>query len=219
MYLETNGIRLYYEKSGSGPVLLLLHGNGETHRIFDTAMEALCHHFTVYAIDTRGHGESSAVQEFHYEDMTGDIYGFITQLGLDRPALYGFSDGGIVGLLVAIRYPHLLSSLIISGANTHPTGVKRGWLLLFRLIYFFKRSPLFKLMLTEPDISANMLGSIVTPTHITAGSRDLIRNRHTRMIHENIPGSTLKIFDHESHGSYIINSDKFAGYLIHLLAK
>ena len=219
MFLEANGIRLYYEKSGSGPALILLHGNGETHHIFDRAVESLAYHFTVYAIDTRGHGESSPVREFHYDDMADDIVAFITQLGLHQPALYGFSDGGIAGLLVAIRHPGLLSRLIVSGANTNPEGVKRGWFVLFRLIYALSRSPLFRLMLTEPDITAAMLQSVTVPTHITAGSRDMIRDTHTQMIRQNIPDSTLKIFEGETHSSYIANSGKIAAYLIDLLAK
>jgi pimeloyl-ACP methyl ester carboxylesterase len=219
MFLETNGVRLFYETSGSGPALILLHGNGETHRIFDTAVETLRQHFTVYAIDTRGHGSSSPAGEFHYADMADDVYGFITQLGLERPALYGFSDGGIVGLLLAIRHPGLLSALVVSGANTRPSGVKRRWLCLFRLMHAFKRSPLLALMLTEPDITADMLKSIATPTHITAGSRDMIRPRHTQLLHSSIPGSTLKIFRGETHSSYIVNSDKIAEYLIERLAK
>jgi pimeloyl-ACP methyl ester carboxylesterase len=219
MHLKTNGIRLNYEKSGNGPALILLHGNSETHHIFDNAAISLAHHFTVYAIDTRGHGESSPVREFHYDDMADDIVAFITQLGLHQPALYGFSDGGIVGLLVAIRRPDLLSRLIISGANTNPAGLKPSWFVLFRLIYTFNRSPLLKLMLTEPDITADMLQSVTVPTHITAGSRDMIRNTHTQMIHRHIQGSTLKTFQGETHSSYIVNSEKIAAYLIGLLAK
>jgi len=219
MFLETNGIKLFYEKTGSGPALILLHGNGETHHIFDIAVENLRQHFTVYAVDTRGHGESSPVREFHYEDMADDIYGFISQLGLRQPALYGFSDGGIIGLLLAARHPGLLSRLIVSGANTHPTGIKWRHLFYYLMLYILKRSPRLKLMLTEPHITAGMLNSIATPTHMTVGSRDLIRKRHTYSIHGNIPGSTLKTYENETHGSYIVNSDKISGYLINLLTK
>jgi pimeloyl-ACP methyl ester carboxylesterase len=219
MFLETNNIRLGYQKSGSGPALILLHGNGETHHIFDKASEALRHHFTVYAVDTRGHGESTPVNEYHYNDMANDIYGFISQLGLVKPVLYGFSDGGIVGLLLAVRHPDLLSHLIVSGANTNPSGVKKGWFYLFKLLYAFTRSSQIKLMLCEPHITADMLRSIATPTHITAGSRDLVRVQHTQMIHDAIPFSTLKIFESETHSSYIVNSDKISEYIIGLLVK
>ncbi len=214
MTLEANGIELYYEKQGKGPDLIMLHGNGETHSIFNTSIDVLKDYFTVYAIDTRGHGQSSLVNEYHYEDMAEDIYCFANQLELDRPILYGFSDGGIIGILLAIKYPELFEKIIISGVNTTPEGMKKGWLILFKIIYFFTRSAKFKLMISEPNISNDMLGKIVTPTYITAGDKDLISKEHIENVHNNISNSTLKIFENEDHGSYIINSDKIGKYII-----
>ena len=219
MYFETGGIRLYYEVTGDGPPLIMLHGNGETHRIFDEAVCDLCKHFTVYTIDTRGHGQSSPVTEYHYDDMAQDIYRFITQLDIQRPMLYGFSDGGIVGLLIAIRHSGLLAQLITSGANVKPSGVKKRWLLLFRLIYIVSRSPQMKLMLTEPRITQDELHTISTPTLLTAGSRDMISAAHMRMIHDSIPGSELFIVRGATHSSYIVHSNEIAALLIDRFAK
>ena len=219
MFFESHGIRLYYEIMGDGPPLIMLHGNGETHHIFDEAVHDLREHFTVYAVDTRGHGQSSPATEYHYDDMAEDIYRFITQLGIERPMLYGFSDGGIVGLLLAIRHPGLLSQLVASGANTEPSGVKKGWLLLFRLIYAASRSPQMKLMLTEPHISPDELHTITTPALLTAGSRDMISAVHTRMIHEAIPDSELVTIHGATHSSYIVHSSEIAALLIDRFAK
>ena len=169
MFINVNGINLFYQKTGYGQPLILLHGNGESHHIFDKAVDVLKNHFTVYAIDTRGHGESSSAQEYHYDEMADDIYRFISWLEIKNPALYGFSDGGILGLLVAFHHPGLLSNLIISGANTDPKGIKKGWLFLFKTIYTITRSPKFKLMLTEPNITDDMLKTISVPTYVTAG--------------------------------------------------
>ena len=57
------------------------------------------------------------MSEFHYSDMAEDVKCFIEALKLEKPVLYGFSDGGIVGLLVVSTYPGLLSRLIVSGAT------------------------------------------------------------------------------------------------------
>ncbi len=219
MFFECGTIRLYYEVEGSGPPLILLHGNGETHRIFDEAVRDLRAHFTVYAVDTRGHGQSSPVTEYHYDDMTEDIYRFITQLDIKQPLLYGFSDGGIVGLLLAMRYPGLLSQLVASGANIEPAGIKKRWLLLFRLLYALSRSPQMKLMLTEPHITSDALRTISTPTLLTAGSRDMILAAHTRMIHTAIPDSELFIIHGATHSSYIVNSNEIAALLIDRFVK
>lgn len=219
MLITVNGVNIYYEVHGndSNRALILLHGNGEDHHILDEAVELLRKKYCVYAIDTRGHGQSSPITEFHYDDFMEDLYQFIMELGLKTPIVYGFSDGGIIGLLLAAKYPQLLSALVVSGANTRPQGLKKGWLRWFRLTYFFKRKPLYKLMLEEPDITQQMLQKIQVPTFITAGSNDLIRDEETQKIHQNIKGSTLKIFEGEDHGSYIVHNEKIGSYLLEVL--
>jgi len=124
MRVEVNGIGIYYEIAGEGPPVILLHGNGEDCRIFDRLVEELKRTNTVFSIDTRGHGKSDPVDSFHYSDMVEDIVSFIDSLKIERPILYGFSDGGIVGLMLASKYPDLLSGLIASGPNLTPKDMK-----------------------------------------------------------------------------------------------
>ena len=219
MLAETGRIRLYYEKSGEGEPLLLLHGNGEDHHIFDPMIKELGKYFTVYSIDTRGHGKSTQVKELRYREMAVDIYRFIMKLKLDRPILYGFSDGGIIGIMLAAKYPGLLSKLIISGANTTPAGMKRIWHFMFFFIYHITKSNQYKMMLKEPDITRSELRSIQIPVCITAGEKDMIKHNHTEYIHRNIRGSSLKIFSGETHESYIIKNRKMLKYLIKILTE
>ena len=214
MIIFVNSIHLFYEKCGEGSPLILLHGNGESHRIFDRAIPILSRHFTVYALDTRGHGESDPVSEFHYSDMAEDVKCFIEALSLKKPILYGFSDGGIVGLLVASNYPGLLSKLIVSGANTVPEGLRCGWLRLFRLAYRITRDPKIGMMLTEPNISKEDLSRIEIPSVILAGSRDLIQEEHTRSIAEAIRNSSLFVLKGENHMSYVVHSEKIAKLIL-----
>ncbi|MBR4068174.1 MAG: alpha/beta hydrolase [Clostridia bacterium] len=214
MELNTpNGI-LYYEESGSGQPLILLHGNGEDHHIFDAAVPLLADRFRVIAVDSRGHGQSFPVSEYHYRDMAEDIHLLIDILGLEKPLICGFSDGGILALLLAVQYPELLGGIIACGVNTKPQGLKPFWLTVFRVIYFFDRSPLFRLMLTEPDITAEQLGRIRCPVLITGGSRDMISRRHLEEIASRIPGAQLQILPGEGHGSYIVDSSKIAGLIL-----
>lgn len=210
MELETKQGKLFYQVSGSGAPLLLIHGNGEDHHIFDAAVPVLSKQFRVCAIDSRGHGQSFPVEEYHYWDMAEDICCLIETLGLEKPLLCGFSDGGILGLLLASRYPELLGGVVACGVNTRPEGIKPGWLLLFRLMYFCNRSPLFRLMLTEPDITPEQLGSITCPVLITGGSRDMISRKHLAETAAAIPGARLEILPGETHGSYIVGSEKIA---------
>ena len=214
MQVTVNNINLFYTCQGTGAPLIMLHGNGEDHTIFNEAIAVLSESFTVYAIDTRSHGQSEKTAELHYDDMAEDVRCFIEELGLEKPVLYGFSDGGIVGLLLAIRYPNLLSKVIGSGVNVNPDGLVKGWHVIFKIIYAFNRSPLFKLMLTEPDITADELGKITTPVYLTGGSKDMIRREHMQWIADSIPGAKLTILDGQKHGSYIIRSKRIAELII-----
>lgn len=209
MILAVGAVELFYEKQGKGRPLILLHGNGEDHHIFDESVDALAKEWTVYRPDSRGHGQSSPVREFHYQDMAEDIISMIEELQLVRPCLYGFSDGGIIGLLIAAQRPELLSGLIISGANLNPKGLKRFPLWMYRAAWFFSRSPKLRLMLTEPNLSQEDLARISVPVWVTAGQRDVIRKEHTKRIAEAIPVSGLRIAQGESHSSYVLRGSTF----------
>lgn len=210
MEICVNKVRIFYEQEGSGRPVILLHGNGEDHQIFREAAEVLRDSFTVYLPDSRGHGQSGPAEEFHYMDMAEDVKAMIEALDLKQPALYGFSDGGIVGLLAASRYPRLLSALMVSGANTSPGGIKRKWMRLFQEEYQRTRDPKLKLMLREPHITEKQLSKIQIPVLVTAGSNDMIRRRDTEKIARCIPDSSLKILKGEDHGSYIVHQRKAA---------
>jgi pimeloyl-ACP methyl ester carboxylesterase len=208
MKKTVNGIELWYEKTGNGSSILLLHGNGESHGIFDALTAQLQGDYTVYALDSRDHGESEKTKDLSYDLMMEDTTAFIRALELEKPILYGFSDGGIIGLLLASRYPQMLSKLIVSGASLNPDSTRKKWLILFKVLYFFNRDKKFRLMLTEPDIHKEDLQKISVPTLVLAGERDMIREADTRFIAENIKGSTLKIIPKEGHMSYVIHSPK-----------
>lgn len=217
MNIHVNGIDLNYEACGSGPPILLIHGNGESMEIFDRLIPSLSEHYTVYAIDSRGHGKSSPVKELHYKDMAEDLACFIRELSIERPLFYGFSDGGILGLLLASTYPELLSGVLASGANVTPDGLFPKDLRIMKLIYFFTRSPKFRMMLTEPNITPEDLGRISIPVHLLAGSRDMIREEHTRAIAEAIPNCSLRILPGETHSSYVVHSEKLYPLLTEIL--
>lgn len=208
MKIKVNNVELYYEEYGTGNPIILLHGNQETHEIFDKLIEQLKKKHKVYAIDSRCHGQSENPTEISYNLMCEDIIQFIKELKIEKPILYGFSDGGIIGLLIAIKEPDILSNLIISGANITPDVFTTFDLILTKLFYFFTRSKYIKMMLDEPNISIEELQRIIIPVHVLAGEKDVIKLEHTKLIADNIKNSTLEIIPKENHGSYIIHSEK-----------
>ena len=216
MYIKVNGVKLFYEVKGSGRDLILVHGNGENHHIFDWLVDVLKDNFKCYCIDSRGHGQSSKVNEYNYHVMANDVIALIEELGLQEVAYYGFSDGGIIGLIVASQ-TNLIKDLIISGANLNPNGLKNNVYLMMKLEYFFKRDPKVKLMLTQPNITHDDLAKIKARTLVLAGSNDVVKEKHTIEIVNYLSNSELMILSGENHSSYVIDSTKLApiilGYL------
>ncbi|MBQ6163231.1 MAG: alpha/beta hydrolase [Clostridia bacterium] len=217
MDLIVNGVRLYYEKTGAGRPLVMVHCNSMDHKIFRRAVKKLSRRFCVYCPDSRDHGRSEKVKTLHYTDMAEDMYAFITSLGLEKPVFYGFSDGGIIGLLLASAYPELLSALIVSGASLNPDSTKDLPMRFFKLWSHVDRSDKMRIMMREPDITDDILKRIVVPTFVTAGERDVIKLSHTKHIAESIPGAKLKIFQKTGHAGYIVNSDKIADYILSVI--
>ncbi|MFT4106520.1 MAG: alpha/beta hydrolase [Lacrimispora sp.] len=215
MYIEVNGIRMFYRVSGNGPAIVLVHGNGEDHRIFHETAELLERDYTVYALDSRGHGKSSGGDAFGYEAMAEDVAAFIRACKLKSPLYCGFSDGGIIGMLAAIKYPDIFSKMVICGANTEPRGLKGFWLMFFTLMEKLRPDPRTRMMLVEPHITGAQLGRISIPVLVVAGEKDLIREDQTRYLASKIKNSYLKILPGEGHGTYIVHSRK----LYHVMKK
>ena len=213
MFQHVNGIQLYYEVTGNGSPLVMVHGNGEDHTIFNEAVEVLKDRFTVYTVDSRDHGQSTKVSELHYSDMADDLLVFMNDLDLRDVTFYGFSDGGILGLLLAQKTDRV-SRLIVSGANLTPDGVKSGLRLFIRIMYFFTKDSKLRMMLNEPHITAQSLSEIRIPTTVIAGEKDLIRKSETEAIAAAIPGSKLRIIKGEGHGSYIVHKTRIAELIL-----
>ena len=219
MYIQLNGQILYYEKTGEGQPFLLVHGNDESHEIYDVLRSQLCEHYTVYAIDSRGHGLSATPKELHYIDMAEDIAAFIDALELERPLFYGFSDGAIVGLLLASLYPNKLDKLMISGANLSPKDLKGSMYRSLKKEYKKSHQELHRLMLEEPNITEEDLHDITVPTLVLAGEKDLVKKKVTQKIAQHIEHATLVILPGEDHSSYVEHSDKLYPILMDFLKK
>ena len=195
-------IELFYTKTGSGPPLLLLHGNGEDGTYFVHQVEEFSRDFTVYAIDTRGHGQSPrGGAPFTISQFADDLLAFMDRQGLPRADILGFSDGGNIALIVARRHPDRVRRLILNGANLDPKGVKPLVQLPIVLGYHFAslskspkakaRAELLGLMVNEPHIDPAELGKLSMPVLVIAGTRDMIRENHTRLIANRIPNARL----------------------------
>ena len=197
-------IQLHFTQTGSGFPLLLLHGNGEDCTYFTHQIPALSPSFTVYAIDTRGHGRSpKGTAPFTLSQFADDLLSFMDQQGLEQADLLGFSDGGNIALIFALRYPHRVRRLVLNAANLFPEGME-PWLLedLVREHRALARpetpeelhqKQLLELMLREPQIDPAELSALTCPALVIAGDQDMILESHTRLIANSVPGAMLSI--------------------------
>ncbi len=217
MFIKVNDIELYYEVLGKGEPLIMVHGNSEDHTIFDTASEVLSKNFTCYLIDSRGHGNSTKTNNLDYRIMAEDIYAFVKALNLEGCSYYGLADGGIIGLIVASKYPELLKNLIISGVNTNPRGIKPWTYYAFKMFNFFHPTARFKMLLEQPNIKDEELQQIKSKTLVLIGNHDLVLEEHVKHIASQIKNATLNIIDGEGLGSYVVHREKIAHIITEFL--
>ena len=199
-------INLNYEELGTGRPLILLHGNGESHEYFGAQITWFADDRRVIAVDTRGHGKSPmGTAPFSLYTFADDLRDFMSTNNIPRADILGFSDGGNIALLFALKYPSMVDRLVLNGANLNFFGLtfKTAAMILAMYIKYSvcapfsekaaKNKALFRLMVKEPSIDPDELKSLRMPVLVICGSHDMIARRHTKLIANNIPTSTLKM--------------------------
>ena len=209
--IELSDMTMHYAVYGDqGYPLILVHGNGGNKNSLKEAAEYLASDYKVYVIESRCHGQSSDPGVISYDLMAKDIKEFIEALGLEKPYLMGHSDGGINALTVAYTYPDLLGAFISCGANTTPDTFKFYFPLGVRIFNLMKPNKLNDMMLTLPQMNAELLSKITCPAYIVAGEYDIMWLSDSVFIHESIPGSKIAIIKGANHSSYISQNGKQA---------
>jgi len=206
-----NGINLYYEIYGSGKPLILLHGNGGSISGQGGRIEYFKKYFKVIAIDSRSHGKSGDTtnEPLTYLQMASDVKILMDSLKTDSAYVWGQSDGGIIGLLLAINYPYKISKLATFGANIFPGGkavfdeIDKMIRDTLKTTKDIKTKNLYSLMAYQPNITERDLKKIKCPVLIMSGDRDAIRLEHSIKIFNNIENSNFFVMPGATHfGSY-----------------
>ena len=215
-----NGIELYYAVYGSGPPVLLIHGGLGYADIWSSQIADLSKDHTVIVADSRGHGRSTRNAEpYSYDLMSSDYLALLDYLKIDKVALVGWSDGGIIGLDIAIHHPERLTKLFAQAANSKVEGVIptvmenktfAGYIEKAGKVYE-KISPtpgeynafveqIGAMWASQPNWSDDDLKKITTPTAIVLGDHDeAISREHTDYLAKTIPGAELVILKDASH--------------------
>jgi pimeloyl-ACP methyl ester carboxylesterase len=223
-YLNTRGIRLYYETYGEGAPLLMLHINGGSIANFANQIPYFATRYHVIAVDTRAHGKSTDPGDsLTFEQMADDFNALLDSLHLDSCYVVGWSDGGISGLQLAIRHPEKVKKLVVSGPNIFPdtTGlVPYIYHYLERLADTLRHKPptaevknqlkIIELDLKEPrHMTLDQLQSIRCPTLVMGGDHDGIPSYHFLLISQHIPQSYLWIVPNSGHSVAIYKMGQF----------
>ena len=201
-------IQLHYEECGSGDVLILLHGNGENGGYFEHQMPAFAQRFRTIAVDTRGHGKSPrGTAPFTISQFADDLNAFMDRLGIEKAHLLGFSDGANIAMAFARKYPWRVDRLVLDGGNLNPWGVKLpvqipivfGYLSCALISLFDKKAvskrEMLGLMVNQPRLRPRDLTGLTMPSMVMAGTRDMIRDSHTRKIAAALPEGRLCLLD------------------------
>ena len=211
----------FFIEKGQGDPLILLHGNGEDCSYFKGQINAFSKQYHVYTPDTRGHGKTPrGSRPFTIRQFSEDLLCFMDERRIEKAHLLGFSDGGNIAMIFAIQHPERLNRLILNGANLNAGGVRRTTQIPIEIGYRIARcfsvrseqaklnAEMLGLMVNDPDIKPEELGSIRAETLVIAGTRDMIRREHTKLIARSIPDSHL-VFIRGSHFIADKNPEEF----------
>ena len=235
-----NGIRIWYAVFGDGEPVILVHGAFGNSNYWGLQVPALARHYKVIVLDSRGQGRTTWSSEpprsFHL--MASDILALMDALHIGKAALVGWSDGGIIGLDIAIHHPERLAKLFAFGANSDPSALKDD----------IEQQPAFSEYLsrtkdeyqrlspapnqlkafseqldhmedTEPHFTDNELRNIKVPTWIVDGDRDeAIKREDTDHMARIIPGAGELILPNVSHFAMLQDPEQFNEALLHFLS-
>ncbi|MEG0495645.1 MAG: alpha/beta hydrolase [Eubacterium sp.] len=207
MNINVNHVDLYYKKTGEGSPLILLHGNGEDHCIFDAIAMKLKKTFTVYAIDSRNHGQSQKTEDYSYAAMAEDIKCFIQKMNLGKADIIGFSDGAIIALMLAMKHENLVRKMALLGVNLTPDDFTKESFQFIKDTYETTKDPLFKMMLEQPNIDLESVKTVAIPTLIVGGENDIFKPETFQNLEAALPNAALKIMPGCGHDDYIVGKD------------
>lgn len=223
-YYKIRGIDVYAEQYGSGKPLLIIHGNGGSIRSMASIIPYFSQRYKVIAVDSRAHGKSiDNGDSLSFEMMADDEAALLDEMHIDSAYVIGWSDGGIVALLLAMRHPSKVAKLASTGANLWPDStalIPSSWKSMknrYDYLHAKERTTpearnnwkIFMLDWRQPNIPLTALHTIQCPSLIISGDHDVIVLKHTVDIFQNIRTAWLWIVPDSGHATLIQHTDDF----------
>jgi pimeloyl-ACP methyl ester carboxylesterase len=223
-YYDIRGFKMYAEVYGEGDPILIIHGNGGSISNFVYNIPYFSKKYKVIIADSRSQGKSvDTGDSLTYEMMADDYSALLTAMNINSANVIGWSDGGINGLLLAIRHPEKVKKLAVTGANLVPDTnavFKEVWDIIEPSYKKMKAKAnktaaeknewkLLRLLWEQPHIPTAALGKITCPTLVIGGDHDVIKEEHTMLIYHSIPKAYLWILPNSGHSTPVVYKDIF----------
>jgi pimeloyl-ACP methyl ester carboxylesterase len=236
--VEANGISIHYAIYGHGAPVIFLHGGLANSDYWGDQVPAVAAHHTVILMDSRGHGRSSRdARPYGYDLMADDVVALMDDLKVPKAGIVGWSDGGIIGLDLAMRHKNRTGKVFAFAANTVTSGVVEG----------VEKNPTFaayiaragreyakysatpreyeafvqqvsKMWAEEPNWTDAKLKVIDTPVLVVDGDHDeAIKRARTEYIAATIPHAGLLILPNVSHFAFLQDPRLFNFAILHFL--
>ncbi len=217
---DVNDIKMYYAEYGAGDPILFIHGGLGNADVWGAQVADFAKDHLVIVADSRGHGRSTRSQQpFGYDLMTSDYVALLDYLKIGKVTLVGWSDGGIIGIDMAMKHPEKLTRVIAQAANVTTDGVKPDVMsnktfndyINVAGEYYKKLSPtpneydafvnqISQMWAMQPAWTAADLGKITVPVTLAIGDHDeAVKLDHTEMMAKEIRGAKLVILKDASH--------------------
>jgi len=237
-HIKANGINIYYAIYGRGSPVIMLHGGLANSDYWGNQIRGLAQYHTVIVMDSRGHGRTTRDSEpYGYDLMADDVVAIMDVLKVPKASIVGWSDGGILGLDLAMRHPSRIARIFAFAANTMTSGVKDG----------VEKNPIFaaflertrheyeaysatpkdydafaaqmgKMCATQPNWTNKQLRAITAPVLIVDGDHDeAIKREHTEYIASTIAGAGLLILPNVGHFAFLEDPELFNYTILHFL--
>ena len=235
---DANGIKIHYAIYGHGSPVIFLHGGLANTDYWGNQVPAVAAHHTVILMDSRGHGRSTRdARPYGYDLMADDVVALMDVLKIPKADIVGWSDGGIIGLDLALRHKDRVGKVFAFAANTKTSGVVEGVEKNPTFAAYIERAgheyaehsatpkeydafvdQISKMWADQPNWTDDQLKTIDTPVLVVDGDHDeAIKRAHTEYIAATIPHAGLLILPNVSHFAFLQDPDQFNFAILHFL--
>ncbi|WP_196257881.1 alpha/beta fold hydrolase [Pelagibacterium limicola] len=186
--VEVNGMQMYYEVSGEGDPLIVLHGAYMNIDTMGEIIPMLAESRKIYAIEFQGHGRTTDIDRpITYPNLADDIAAFMDEVGLEKADVFGYSMGAAAGLQFAIRHPKRIGKLAAASVSYDARGWQPAFLEFIPMMTpeFFVDTPMedeYRKLAPNPDGFPALVEKLIALEHEPMAWEDDVKKLETPVL-------------------------------------